>query len=108
MAAFNLDADLVLLLACNTAASDGSPHGRGSRVDPRILAGWRPHLAGQPLADCQSLCRGRNDIVYRCTKEAAYAATGEALQKAMLDMLDSKDPDFQNPAFWAPFTVVGG
>ena len=109
VAAFNLDADLVLLSACNTAASDGSPYGEGFSGLTRALlqAGARTLLVSHwPIAS-----RFAADVTTSFTgalKRQPMLRPAEALQKAMLDMLHSKDPDFQNPAFWAPFTVVGG
>jgi CHAT domain-containing protein len=34
--------------------------------------------------------------------------TAEALRRAQLDMLESQDPRYQHPYYWAPFATIGG
>jgi CHAT domain-containing protein len=44
------------------------------------------------------------------TSTVRYSRTfgrAEALQRAMLDMIDGKDSELSQPTNWAPFVVVG-
>ncbi len=105
-----LEADWILLSACNTAGSDGTPDGEGLSGLARafLFAGARTILVSHwPV---------RDDAAARLTTETfRYLAEGggtrrkaEALQSAMQDMLNDTDDDsLSHPAAWAPFVIVG-
>jgi CHAT domain-containing protein len=104
-ALLKLDADWVVLSACNTAAGAGrdSP-GYAGLARAFLLAGGRTILASHwPV---------RDDASARLTVDTITAATSQkpaqALRTATLRLMqDRKVPDAANPAVWAPYAVVG-
>ncbi|MDG1280180.1 MAG: CHAT domain-containing protein, partial [Pseudorhodobacter sp.] len=108
-AALDLNADWVLLSACNTAAADGQPDSSGLSGLARgfIFAGARSLLVSHwPV---------RDDAALALTTRALGARTGpqplskaKALQAAILALLqDETRPDHAHPAVWAPFVLIG-
>jgi CHAT domain-containing protein len=110
IAALPLDADWVVLSACNTAGSDGQPDAEGLSGLARafLFAGARSIMVSHwPV---------RDDAAARLTTDTFAALAGpdparrksEALQRAMQAMLaDPTDPTLAHPAAWAPFVLVG-
>lgn len=108
IAALSLNAELVILSACNTAAGD-RPDGEGfsGLASAFIYAGGRALLASHwPVA---------SDAAQQLTQSmfengGAQGATGaaERLRQAMIRLMqDPERPEFAHPAFWAPFVVIG-
>jgi len=104
-----LNADWVILSACNTAAGDGTPGAEGLSGLARafLFAGARSILVSHwPV---------RDDVAGRLTSETLRklgaepgVARSEALRQAMLGVLnDDSDPTLAHPSAWAPFVVVG-
>lgn len=113
IAALRLNAEWVILSACNTAAGDGS--------------GGAPGLSGIAksffLAGAQSLLAShwpvRDDVAARLTVRTIAIATedpalsrAEALQRAMREIrndpsADSESDTWAHPNAWAPFTLIG-
>lgn len=108
VSAMELDADLVLLSACNTASPDGGPMGEGYSGLARafLQAGARSLLVSHWAVNSEATARLTTEFMarFRAHPEAGKAA---ALQGAMLALLDGGDPDLRHPAFWAPFVLVG-
>lgn len=108
-AQLNLSADLVILSACDTAGSDGTPGAEGLSGLARafIYAGARAILVSHwPVDDYATsvLTTGMLDRMY--AEDARSRA--EALQLSALDILgDTSDDRFAHPRIWAPFVVVG-
>jgi CHAT domain-containing protein len=104
IAALKLDADWVILSACNTAAGgDGQTYAGLSTAF--VQAGARSLLVSHwPV---------RDDAAARLTVSTVRgAAAGKpravALQQAMLRLMaDPHVPGAANPAVWAPFVLVG-
>ncbi|PSL19196.1 CHAT domain-containing tetratricopeptide repeat protein [Shimia abyssi] len=105
----DLVADWVVLSACNTAASDGTPGGEGlsGLASAFLFAGAQSLLVSHwPV---------RDDAAAQLTVEALTAhaetpdiAKAQNLRRAMLSMIDNGDiPDHAHPSVWAPFVVVG-
>ena len=108
IAQLKLNADLVILSACNTAASDGTPGAEGfSGLSKAFLyAGTRSLMVSHWSVVSDS-------TVALMTRMAALLeqkgiGRAEALRRAELALMDDKDhPEFAHPLFWAPFVVVG-
>ncbi|SFL72892.1 CHAT domain-containing tetratricopeptide repeat protein [Shimia aestuarii] len=108
-ARLDLVADWVILSACNTAASDGTPGGEGlsGLASAFLFAGAQSLLVSHwPV---------RDDAAARLTlatlsapPEAEGAAKAQHLRRAMLDMIDRGEiTHHAHPSVWAPFVVVG-
>ena len=104
-ATLHIDADWVILSACDTAAGNyPSAAGYTGLARAFLFAGARRVVASHwPV---------RDDVAARLTVglvEAARkgAASDVALQQAILGVMhDPKLPNARNPALWAPFMVV--
>ncbi len=106
IARLKLDADWVVLSACNTAGPDGTARGGqalSGLVRAFLYAGSRAVLATHWAVASEPT------VTLTTGTFAAFAKPGtgraEALRQAQLAML--KDPKTQHPVFWAPFVVVG-
>jgi CHAT domain-containing protein len=114
--ALRLDADWVILSACNTGAGAGagaeaaSGLGRaffyaGSRA--LLVTNWSVHSAS---------ARDLVSDLFRRQAESGKTSRAQALQKAMLALMDGlgfQDAaggtlfSYAHPLFWAPFTLIG-
>ena len=100
----NLNADWVILSACNTAAADGTPGAEGlsGLAKAFFYAGARSLLVSHWSVESKSAMA----ITTRMFEEAKKgAAKSEALRRAMMAL--ANDSETAHPAFWAPFVVVG-
>ncbi len=106
IAQLKLDADWVILSACNTAAADGTPGAEGlsGLAKAFFYAGSRALLVSHwPVASDAA-------VRTRMLEEARKPGVGraEAHRRAMRAMIDNKaHPHYSHPLFWAPFVVVG-
>jgi CHAT domain-containing protein/Tfp pilus assembly protein PilF len=102
-----LDADWVVLSACNTAAPDGTPGAEGLSGLARAFfyAGARSLLVSHWAVSSDAAVA----LTTRMFDETAKGASkAEALRRSMLALMVRTDnPYFAHPAFWAPFVVVG-
>lgn len=108
IAALKLNADWVVLSACNTAAS-GKPGGRALSGLARAFfyAGGHGLLVSHwPVySDAAVRLTTRAFAGYERDPKAGRA---EALQRAMLGLMDDRSQtDNAHPAVWAPFVVIG-
>ncbi len=100
-----LNADWVLLSACNTAASDGSSAEALSGLARGFFyAGARSLLATYWAVESESA------MLLTTTTFAHYVANpstrkSESLRRAMLETMAR--PGFEHPAFWAAYALVG-
>lgn len=112
----SLDADLVVLSACNTAAADGtgaeavSGLGRGF-----FYAGARSVLATHWPVETVSARELVTQLFERYARDGQLTRA-QALNRAMLELIDrgvANGPDGQallayaHPAFWAPYALYG-
>ncbi|MDX2289519.1 MAG: CHAT domain-containing tetratricopeptide repeat protein [Hyphomicrobiaceae bacterium] len=101
-----LDADYVILSACNTAAG-GQTGGEALSGLARafIYAGTRTLL----VSHWAVFERAAVTIVTAATRTASKQTPGraEAMRAAMLALIDKGDPVEAHPSYWAPFAVVG-
>lgn len=102
-----LDADWVVLSACNTAAPDGTPGAEGLSGLARAFfyAGARSLLVSHWAVSSDAAVA----ITTRMFEEYAKGVPkAEALRRSLLAMAEQRDrPYFAHPAFWAPFVLVG-
>ena len=102
-----LDADLVILAACNTAADDGSPGAEtlSGLAKAFFYAGARSLLVSNWPAEATATAEMIPDIVRSVEQDGLFRS--EALQRAMNTLRDEHRFDFYaHPALWAPYMVV--
>jgi CHAT domain-containing protein len=107
IAGLKLDADWVILSACNTAAGGGEEAEALSGLARAFFyAGARSLLVSHWSFDS-------NATVKLITKALGIMATdksigrSEALRRSMLALINKGEPQEAHPAYWAPFVVVG-
>jgi CHAT domain-containing protein len=106
VAQLKLNADWVILSACNTAAVDGTPGAQGlsGLAKAFFYAGSRALLVSHwPVAS--------DAAVALTTRMLALSRQGmtraEAHRQAMMALVDTGSPQNAHPAMRAPFVVVG-
>ncbi|SAL28189.1 CHAT domain-containing tetratricopeptide repeat protein [Caballeronia humi] len=109
IATLRLDADWVVLSACNTAA----PEGRDGAEGLSGLAKAFFYAGGRALLVSHWTVESRSTAVLMVGTMRALAdhpeiGRAEALRRAMLSMLDGESkPAFAHPVFWGAFVNVG-
>jgi CHAT domain-containing protein len=107
IAGLKLDADLVILSACNTAAGQAtSAEALSGLARAFIYAQARALLVSHWEVDSDAAVK----LVTAAMDEIARDNTlgrGEALRRAMLELINSGDAHDEHPSTWAPFVVVG-
>ena len=108
VAQLKLDADWVVLSACNTAGGDKpGAEALSGLARAFFYAGARSLIVSNWEVETKST------VALMVGTFAALAADpklshGEALQKSMLAMIDNTPhPEWADPKYWAPFVVVG-
>ena len=105
-AQLRLNADFVVLSACNTAASDGQPGGEGLSGLARAFfyAGARSlvvsHWEVSDAATTELMTR-----TFAALDDTDIGERARALREGMRAVRDN--PRWAHPAYWAPFTLVG-
>ena len=107
IASLKLDADWVILSACNTAA--------GAATSAEALSGLaRAFIYAQARALLVSHWEVYSDATVKLIATAiremardAKVGRAEALRRSMLALIDKGEPHEAHPAYWAPFVVVG-
>ncbi len=109
VAQLKLNADWVILSACNTAAADGTPGAQGlsGLAKAFFYAGSRALLVSHwPVASAATV--KLTTRIFKETADHPEISKAEALRRSMLALMaDEKSPQYAHPAFWAPFVVVG-
>ena len=102
-----MNADWVVLSACNTAAPGSrGAEGLSGLAEAFFHAGARALLVSHWYIDSEAA----TDIVSTTFKELASAphiTRAEALRRSMLGYLETASEENVGPAYWAPFVVVG-
>ncbi|MCC7047719.1 MAG: CHAT domain-containing protein [Alphaproteobacteria bacterium] len=106
VAQLKLDADWVILSACNTAAPDGTPgaEGMSGLAKAFFYAGARSLLVSHWAVASDAAVRLTTGTVAAMDREPGIGRA-EALRRSMLALLDDKA--MAHPMFWAPFVLVG-
>ncbi|MBV8166093.1 MAG: CHAT domain-containing protein [Alphaproteobacteria bacterium] len=110
IAKLKLNADWIVLSACNTAAGDGSPRADGlsGLAKAFFYAGSRALLVSHwPVVSSAAvrLTTGAFDAL----KAEPGIGRAEALRRSSVALLDDRSlaPEYAHPLVWAPFVVVG-
>lgn len=107
IAALNLDADMVVLSACNTAGgSAANAEALSGLARAFIYAQARSLFVSHWEVDSEATVKLITSTVGVLSKEPSVGRA-EALRRAMLAMIDTGQPKQSHPAYWAPFVVVG-
>ncbi len=114
--ALKLDADWVVLSACNTAAGAGAGAEAASGLGSAFFyAGTRALLVTNWSVHSESARELMTDLFRRQSADPGISRA-EALRQAMVAMIDGggyKDDsgrtlfDYAHPLFWAPYTLIG-
>ena len=109
VAQLSLNADWVILSACNTAAADGTPGAEGLSGLARAFfyAGARSLLVSNwsVVSEATVLLTTAMLTEYQANPGQGKA---EAERKAMLMLMNTPEhPEYAHPLYWAPFVVVG-
>ena len=101
----DLDADWVILSACNTAAPDGAgAESLSGLASAFFYAGARSLLVSHWVVDDAAARRLTTGALAAMNEDPA-SGRSEALRRSMLDLME--DDQFAHPAMWAPFVLVG-
>lgn len=107
IASLKLDADWVVLSACNTAAGDSvGADALSGLARAFFFAGARALLVSHwPVnsAAAVQLTTG----AFGALASTPSIGRAEALRRSMLALIDKGQPDEAHPGIWAPFVVVG-
>jgi CHAT domain-containing protein/Flp pilus assembly protein TadD len=105
-----LDADFVILSACNTAASDGAPGAEGlsGLAKAFFYAGARSLLVSHWPVDSQATVKLTTGLI-KANAINPSIGRAEALRTATLAMIDEtgNGAEHAHPFFWAPFILAG-
>jgi CHAT domain-containing protein len=114
--ALKLDADWVVLSACNTAAGAGAGAEAASGLGRAFFyAGTRALLVTNWSVHSASARELITDL-FRRQRDDAALSRGEALRQAMVALLDGPGAtdrsgrtiySYAHPLFWAPYSVIG-
>ena len=114
--ALKLDADWVVLSACNTGAAAGAGAEAASGLGRAFFyAGTRAILVTNWSVHSQSARELVADLFARQTADPTLSR-GEALRQAMMALVDDggfRDDQgktvfsYGHPLFWAPYTIIG-
>jgi CHAT domain-containing protein/tetratricopeptide (TPR) repeat protein len=107
IAGLKLDADWVILSACNTAAGAAKNAEALSGLGRAfIYAGARSLLVSHWAVDSDATVKLVTGAVREMTRDAQVGRT-EAMRRSMLALIDKGSYEEAHPSYWAPFVVVG-
>jgi CHAT domain-containing protein len=108
VAQLKLNADWVVLSACNTIAGDRpGAEALSGLARAFFYAGARALLVSHWAVDSAAATRLTTETFDKLQKDPSISRA-EALRQAMLDYLnDASGPNNAYPAYWAPFVLVG-
>ena len=107
IAGLRLDADLVILSACNTAAAGSdSAEALSGLARAFFYAQARALLVSHWAVNSDATVKLITTAVVELARDKTVGRA-EALRRAMLAMIDHGKPYEAHPTYWAPFVVVG-
>jgi CHAT domain-containing protein len=102
-----LNADWVILSACNTASADGQASEAVSGLGRAFFyAGTRSLLVSNWAVESVS-ARLLTTRMFKLQSSNPAITRAEALRQSMQTVMQDKATDYGHPAFWAPFSLVG-
>jgi CHAT domain-containing protein/Flp pilus assembly protein TadD len=104
-----LNAEFVILSACNTAASDGTPGAEGlsGLAKAFFYAGARSLLVSHWEVQTDPTVKLTTGLIRALAADPSIGRA-EALRRSILAMIDStSDEEDNHPAAWAPFVLAG-
>ena len=99
----NLDANLVVLSACDTAAGDTNGQALGGLAQSFFFAGSRAVLVSHWAVNSRATAALISGVL---DADAKGQEPGQALTQAEQTLMD--EPALSHPYFWAAFALVGG
>jgi CHAT domain-containing protein len=108
VAMLKLNADFVVLSACNTAAGDKpGAEALSGLARAFFYAGAKSLVVSHWEVDSEATVALMGGL-FAALKANPNLSHAEALRLSMLRMIgDSSKPDWAQPSFWAPFVIVG-
>jgi CHAT domain-containing protein len=108
VAQLKLNADWVVLSACNTIAGDEpGAEALSGLARSFFYAGARTLLVSHWAVDSEATTR-LTTSTFETLKSDPKLGRAAALRRAMLDCLnDQSSPQNAYPAFWGPFSIIG-
>jgi CHAT domain-containing protein len=108
IATLKLDADWVILSACNTAGGSGeTAEALSGMARAFFYAGARALLVSHWAVDSAATVRLTTTAMHAMSREKGMGRA-QAMRNSMLGMIDDKGkPALGHPTYWAPFVVVG-
>jgi CHAT domain-containing protein len=105
--ALKLDADWVILSACNTAAGGAdSAEALGGLASAFFYANARALLVSHWAVYSEATVKLVTNAVHALASDPAVGRA-EAVRRAMLSLIDNGQSHETHPSYWAPFVVVG-
>ena len=107
ISALRLDADWIVLSACNTAAAeDNASQALSGLARAFFFAGARALLVSHWAVESPTTVKLVTATISNLVDDRK-AGRAEVLRRAMLRMVEQGELREAHPAFWAPFVVVG-
>ena len=107
IAGLRLDADWVILSACNTAAGGAdNAEALAGLARAFIYAQARALLVSHWAVDSDATVKLVTATIGQMARDAGVGRA-EAMRRSMLALIDKGEPHEAHPALWAPFVVVG-
>ena len=109
IANLKLDADWVILSACNTAGPEGRPGAEGlsGLAKAFFYAGSRALMVSHWYVESDATVLLTTGAIQELSKDPAIGRA-EALRRAMQGLMKGESkPEYVHPFFWAPFVIVG-
>jgi CHAT domain-containing protein len=105
VATLHLDADWIILSACNTATAAQGERDVSSLSRAFLYAGARSLLISHWYVGSDASRRLVEDTL---SWPNAIAQPAVALQQAMISLRDETFSDYAHPYYWSPFSLFGG
>jgi CHAT domain-containing protein len=108
VAQLKLNADWVILSACNTAAADGAPGAEGlsGLAKAFFFARARSLLVSHWPVDSRATVP-LTTAMLRAYESAPTVGKAQAHRTAVLELMARERGRYAHPFYWAPFVVVG-